>query len=184
MQRGHRSALMVGTSFYKSVQDPALLEAVGRGVELRYVFLNPGIEDELLWRIAGAFGQDAEDLRSELSNTYYGLKSVYCKLLKEDKEGHLNVRVLDESIGTRMYFYDVSDGKTAKGTDVVAFVVPYVHGHDSPNLPGFQGWGRRGQDVFGGGGGRVERGAALGASNVTAVHNVAGRRAAVSESLE
>ena len=138
MQRGTGSALMVGTSFYNSVQDPALLAAVDRGVDLRYVFLNPKIGDELLRRIAGAFGQDANDLRSELSNTYYGLSSVYCKLVNEEKEGHLNVRVLDESIGTRMYFYNVSDGETAKGTDAVAFVVPYVHGHDSPNLPGFK----------------------------------------------
>ena len=136
------SVWMFGTSFYKSVDTAdTVVERVNKGVNLRFVFLRPKDEQceqderckENFAKIANFFGQTSEQLNAEIIKTFGTLQQAYCKIKNEKRENtdHLEVRLVDWRPGARMYFID-------PGIDITMFLVSYLYGSDSPDLPAFR----------------------------------------------
>lgn len=133
-----RSVFMSGTSFYISVGD-GVKDAALIGKKFRYVFLDPGTSDEALEEVANFFGQASVELRGGLDKTFGELRGIFCDLKQQGLSGSLEVRLVDGFVGSRLYFFDPPTEEEGSETEnVSAYVVPYVNGTDSSNLPGFR----------------------------------------------
>ena len=128
-----RSVFMSGTSFYRSVGNH-VKDAALSGKKFRYVFLNPDISNETMEEFARFFGQRSSMLRAELNQTFEALRGIFCDLKEQEVSGNLKVRLTDTLVGSRLYFFDSSNGTE----EIHAYVVPYVSKSNSPDLPGFR----------------------------------------------
>jgi len=124
-----------GTDFYISAGErrEALLEALRRGVHIRYLVFDPA--SPKLPQLARDFGQTEGELRSECAKSMESLREL-ARVWREEARrsptpGELELRLFDVTPRGRLYVFDpaIPGGHS--------FLVPYVNGANSSELPGF-----------------------------------------------
>ncbi|HEU4688405.1 MAG TPA: DUF5919 domain-containing protein [Vicinamibacterales bacterium] len=133
--RATQEIWLFGTNFHISTVDrrPALLEKLQSGVHVRYLILNPAVPN--LDVVAADFGQSVDELRQECLK---GLRNVLelkqqweAVRSRSRKPGQLEIKLYDRTPSARMYVFDP---RVPSGHSIY---VPYMHGFNSPNLPGY-----------------------------------------------
>jgi hypothetical protein len=133
--RARQEIWLFGTNFHISTVDqrPALLSGLKNGIKIRYLILNPAVPN--LDVIAADFGQSPGELREECLK---GLNDIL--ELRRQWElaapstatpGELEIRLYERTPSARMYVFDPLH---PAGHSIY---VPYMHGFNSPNLPGY-----------------------------------------------
>lgn len=133
--RAQQEIWLFGTNFHISAVDrrPALLQKLQAGVKIRYLILNPAVSN--LDVVAADFNQSVEELRAECLK---GLRDVVelkrqweSAIHNTARPGELEIRLYNRTPSARMYVFDPA---VPSGHSIY---IPYMHGFNSPNLPGY-----------------------------------------------
>lgn len=124
-----------GTNFHISTVDrsDAILDALKRGVRVRYLVYNPF--SERLPALAHDFDQTPAELSSECRNALQSLLGLRKRWQQARTTtatpGELEIRVFEATPRARLYVFD-PDEKSG-----FTLLVPYINSVNSPQLPGF-----------------------------------------------
>lgn len=127
------SILCTSTISHLPTKQIQIIEKLKNGVNIRYIVLDP-LSPTMPW-VAKDFGLPLERLEAENKTSLYALINLRNEWEKikngSPVPGHLEIRLLDGQLHTRMYVFDrtSSNGST--------ILVPYMNQHGSMTLPAF-----------------------------------------------
>jgi hypothetical protein len=126
-----REAWFIGTTFYISTDQyhDLILNRLAEGVDLNFLILNP--EGEAVRKVAHLLGVGEKELALDSMSGIRILSRTLDEARKSNLPGTLRVKIVDEPIQTRLYFFD------PKADEGRLYYIPQLNGTNSQTLPGF-----------------------------------------------
>ncbi|MGY4198947.1 hypothetical protein [Bradyrhizobium sp. USDA 4520] len=131
LKQAKREAWFVGTTFYISVDQyhDVILSKLAEAVDLNFLVLSP--TGDAIGKVARLLGVTERELASDCLT---GIR-ILGRTMEEAKAAHypgtLQVRIIDEPVQTRLYFFD------PKADEGYVYFIPQMNGTNSQTLPGF-----------------------------------------------
>jgi hypothetical protein len=131
LRQAKREAWFVGTTFYISVDQyhDVILKKLADGVDLNFLVLSPN--GDAVGKVAHLLGVTEKELASDCLTGIRILSRTSEESQKADYPGTLRVRIIDEPIQTRLYFFD------PRADEGYVYFIPQMNGTNSQTLPGF-----------------------------------------------
>ena len=137
LQSTEENVWFFGTNFHISASDREkdIIKALERGVQVRFLILDPESPDYYYKQMESDFGQNAETIKSECISGLSKILDIKEKWdnspLKGRSLGEIEVRTYKHYPWARMYLFD------SNLDDGTIYYVPYLSGLNSPAVPGF-----------------------------------------------
>ena len=136
LEGSKKSVWFFGTNFHITAGDRKndIISALERGVQIRFLVLDPESPDYIYKQMESDFGQNALTIRAECESglsKILDLKETWDKSpLKERSLGEIEIRVYSHYPWARMYLFDsgLENGSI--------YYVPYFSGLNSSDVPG------------------------------------------------
>lgn len=132
--KAKKDVWLYGTNFHISATDKqdVILKKVSEGVSFNFLISNP-YDTILLTQISKDTGTPLESLLQECMSSYNHINLLIEKSsnIVSDKRGSINVKLLSHTPYFRGYIID-PERKNGR-----SFIIPYVNGYSSPQLPGY-----------------------------------------------
>lgn len=131
LKQAKREAWFVGTTFYISADQyhDVILNKLAEGVDLNFLVLSPN--GDAVGKVAHLLGVTEKELASDCLSGIRILGRTAEEGQKANYPGTLRVRIIDEPVQTRLYFFD------PKADEGYVYFIPQMNGTNSQTLPGF-----------------------------------------------
>jgi hypothetical protein len=131
LKQAKREAWFVGTTFFISVDQyhDVILNKLSEGIDLNFLVLSP--DGDAVGKVAHLLGVTEKELASDCLTGIRILSRTAEEAQKVNYPGTLRVRIIDEPVQTRLYFFD------PKADEGYVYFIPQINGTNSQTLPGF-----------------------------------------------